>query len=389
MSKRFVGCVIDFIIVALFAELVFMGLLQITVNTSAYSAAEATVDEEIAFYEKLTEETHIVEYVDGSRVSADVIVLKNLYRAICLSYEVFGNDQQPDFIFDADHDVTINGTHSVENDNLAYFYMKYLSENASLNIEVKDDLFEIYKRAFGNDASFMFSFNKELSEIPVLNTQVAYYLFHYLFIDDSDNIGQTGATYYQSYYRGYSFMLEEAEQLILQSEPYYSTRYLRYKEAYCAEARYVNITLVISVVIACLVVLLIPRYLFGDGKTVGYKLLGLGVISSEGKAIKWYVPLAKTVLACFGAITIALVLYLFPPFNGVYDAMFLPLTVDTHISFGMIILIVAVITGIINAIGLFTNKRQTLLNLIFDDIVVDVHYLDEGERNDNNQGRDY
>ena len=93
-------------------------------NTSAYSAAEATVDEEIAFYEKLTEETHIVEYVDGSRVSADVIVLKNLYRAICLSYEVFGNDQQPDFIFDADHDVTINGTHSVENDNLAYFYMK-------------------------------------------------------------------------------------------------------------------------------------------------------------------------------------------------------------------------------------------------------------------------
>lgn len=37
ISKRFVGCVIDFIIVALFAELVFMGLLQIKVELAVIS----------------------------------------------------------------------------------------------------------------------------------------------------------------------------------------------------------------------------------------------------------------------------------------------------------------------------------------------------------------
>jgi len=126
MSKRFVCCVIDMILVALLAELVFMGLFQITQSTSAYSAAKATVKDEIAYYESLTEETHIVEYVDGARVSTDVIVLKNLYRAIYLSYEIFGNSQQPDFKFDTGHDVTKNGIHSVENDNIAYFYLKYL-----------------------------------------------------------------------------------------------------------------------------------------------------------------------------------------------------------------------------------------------------------------------
>lgn len=389
MSKRFVCCVIDLILVALLAELIFMGLFQITQNTSAYSAAKATVKDEIAYYESLTEETHIVEYVDGARVSTDVIVLKNLYRAICLSYEIFGNDQQPDFKFDTGHDVMKNGVHSVENDNVAYFYLRYLKNDNSLNIKANDDLFEIYKRSFGNDASFMFSFNKEVSEIPVLNTQVAYYLFHYLFINESDTIGKTGATYYQSYYNSYSNMLEEAELLILQSEPYYSTRYMNYKEAYCAEARYVNITLLASLFIACFIVLLIPRYLFKDGKTVGYKLFGLGVISANGEAGKWYVPLIKTVLACIGAIPISLILYLFAPFNGVYDAMFLPVTVDSTISLGVVILVVAIAVGIINAVGLFTNKRQNLLNLIFNDVVVDVHYLDEGERDDNNQGRDY
>ena len=225
-SKRFAACVIDMVLVAFVAELLFMGLLQITKNSEAYKAAEDTIAEEIAYYEELTEDTHIVEYVDGARVSVDVMVLKNISRAICLSYQLFGNAQQPDFEFAPDHDVTINGVHSVENDNIAYFYTVYSVENPDFGIEAERDIFEIYKKSFGDDAAFMFTFNREISDIPVLNTQVAYYLFHFLFVDSSDSIGQTGRTYYESYYNAYSNMLEEAESLILLSEPYNSTHYV-------------------------------------------------------------------------------------------------------------------------------------------------------------------
>ena len=388
-SKRFVCWVIDFTLVALVAGLIFSGLFQITKNTAAYKSAAEAIDEEVAYYERLTEETHIVEYVDGERVATDVVVLKNMYRAICLSYEVFGNNQQPDFKIDPGHDVMINGTHSVENDNVAYFYMKYLKNNSSMNIKAEDDLFEIYKKSFGNDASFMFSFNKDISQIPVLNTQVAYYLYHYLFIDSSDSVGQTGATYYQSYHTAYANMLNEAETLILQSEPYNSTHYADYKEAYCAQARYTNIALVISIFISCFIVLLIPRYLFKDEKTVSYKLFGLGVIRTDGQSNPWYVPLIKTVIDCFGFIPTAFILYLFPPFNGGYETMFMPINTSTRISFALVILIIMIIGGIINAFGLFTEKRQNLLNLIFGDIVVDVHYIDEGENREINHGRAY
>ena len=389
MSKRFVCCVIDLVLVALVAELIFMGLFLITKNTDAYRDATSAISDEIEYYESLTEKTHIVEYVDGERVTTDVIVLKNLCRAICLSYEVFGNDQQPEFSFGADHDVMKGGVHSVENDNVAYFYTVYLKSDPSIDVKVEGDIFEIYKKAFGKDATFMFSFNREISEIPVLNTQVAYYLFHYLFIDTADSIGQTGKTYYESYYNCYSYMLEEAETLILQSEPYYSTHYLDYREAYCAEARYTNIALIISIILASFIVLLIPRYIFGDGKTVGYKLLGLGVVRTDGEAGKWYVPLLKTTLASAGFIPVAFILYLFPPFGGGYEAMFVPTTVESKISFALVILIITVAGGIANAFGFFTAKRQTLSNLIFNDVVVDVHYLDDGEPKQANQGRDY
>ena len=380
LSKRFVCWAIDFILVALIAGAIFSGLFYITQNTSAYKAYNQIVEDEIAYYEQFTKETHIVEYVDGERVSTEVVVLKNLYRAICLSYEIFGNNQQPDFVIDSSHDVMINGVHSAENDNIAYFYTRYLKTNSNISVESKKDVFEIYKLAFGDDATFMFSFNRELSEIPVLNTQVAYYLFHYLFIDSSDSIGQTGATYYRSYYNAYANMLEEAETQIIKSEPYFSTHYADYKNAYSSEARLTNIALVVSIFIACFIVLLIPKYLFKDEKTLGYKLFGLGVIRTDGRANAWYVPLLKTIVSCFGFIPVSFILYLFPPFNGGYEAMFMPVSTDCNISLAIVILSIVIIGGIANAFSLFTYKRQNLFNLIFNDVVVDVHYLDEGER---------
>lgn len=387
-TRRFVCCVIDLLLIAILAEAIFAGSFLITKSSAAYIAADSAIEDEIRYYETLTAETHIVEYVEGERVSTDVVVLKNLYRAICLSYQVFGNDQQPDFVFDTNHDVMINGIHSVENDNVAYFYTHYLAENTSMGNGVIKDIFEIYKNSFGDDATFMFSFNKELSEVPVLNTQVAYYLFHYLFIDSSDSIGQTGATYYRSYYQAYSNMLEDAEQIIIASEPYNSTHYLSYKTAYCSQARYTNITLVISILVSSLILLLIPRYLFKDGRTVGYRLLGLGVVRSDGQVDPWYMTLIKTVIDSVGIIPIAFILYMFPPFNGGYEAMFMPIDPDSRLSFAMVVLAIAIIGGINNAFGLFTPKKQNLINMIFGDVVVDVNCPDE-DTDEINHGREY
>ena len=115
----------------------------------------------------------------------------------------------------------------------------------------------------------------------------------------------------------------------------------------------------------------------------------MGVIGADGQAIGWYVPLVKTVLACFGAIPVAFILYLFPPFNGGFEAMFVPVNTQSSISLALVILAVMAIGGIVNVFSLFTYKRQSLLNLFFRDVVVDVHHVDEGERDETNHGRSY
>lgn len=388
-GRRFVCWVTDMLLVALLAELLFMTALPITQNSGRYQAAEKAVAEEIAYYEQMTAQSHIVEYVDGQRVDTDVVVLKNLYRAICLSYEVYGNAQSPDFCITPGHDVTINGTHSPENDNVAYFYTYYLRENPHIASPAGGDLFEIYRRAFGEDAAFFFTYNREVSPLPVLNTQVAYYLFHFLFIDETDSIGQTGATYYRAYHSAYTNMLEEAEMLLLQSEPYYSTHYLCYRQAYCAQARYTNFTLVLAIFVSCFAVLLIPKCLFRDERTVGYRLFGLGVIGIDGQPNRWYVPLLKTLISCFGAIPLAFILYLFPPFGGRFEAMFVPVNPDSRLSLGLVILVITVLGGLANAVGLFTGRRQNLWNLIFGDLVVDTHDTEGDPQEQTGHGRPY
>jgi hypothetical protein len=134
--------------------------------------------------------------------------------------------------------------------------------------------------------------------------------------------------------------------------------------------------------------MLSARYLLKDGCGVGYKLFGLGVISNDGEAVLPHITLIKTVIESVGAIPIAFILYLFPPFNGGYEAMFMPVTTDGRLSFAMIILSIMLIYGISNAIGLFTQKKQSLLNMLFGEVIVDSHCPDEGEE-PINHGREY
>ena len=113
------------------------------------------------------------------------------------------------------------------------------------------------------------------------------------------------------------------------------------------------------------------------------------MIRTDGKSNQWYVPLIKTIVDAFRCIPLAFILYLFPPFNGGYEAMFVPTRLGSKISFAWIILLVTAVGWTISIFGLFTSKRQNLLNMVFDDVVVDVHRIDKDEPEPTNHGRSY
>jgi len=396
MRKRFASCVIDMIIVLFITALVFSGIFKITENTNAYKEEAKIVNSEIEYYNNFIEETHIGEYEDDKRISEEIIAYKNINRAIYLSYLSLGNNNQNEYIIDNNHNVTKYGLSSLENDNIAYFYTQYIPENDTegkiINMYGQEPigyLYDLYRDAFGTEFSLMFTLDKNINEMPILNAYVSYCIFHYLYIEDGDTIGEKGMDYYNLFSDAYVKMLEDATKSIIDSEPYHSTHYVLYLEAYRNQARYTNIGLLISLFIAYLIGVLLPKLLFKYERTIGCRLLGLGVIRMDGTKNKWYITLIKSLIGCIGYVIITMICYLFPPFNGRFEAFYAPFSINVNISLSLVALIILIIGTIVNMIGLFTHYRQNAINLIFNDKVVDTHYLDEGDIDDQYEGKSY
>ena len=69
--------------------------------------------------------------------------------------------------------------------------------------------------------------------------------------------------------------------------------------------------------------------------------------------------------------------------------MFLPIYPNSNINFGLVLLITSIIGVVNNVFILFTHYCQNLINILFKDRVVDIHYLDEGDNDDKYEGRSY
>ena len=389
-GKRFVSCFIDMILCGLIALLFFQGGSAIAFQSKSYTDAGKIIDEEIKYYIDWTEESHVVEYLDkenGVRKDTEVMVYENLLRAIYHSYSVLGNAQQPDFTLDGYDSVIKFGESSLENDTVAYFYTNYGPKNGLTTLEGKTEslyLFELYQETFKLNSS-MFVFNLEVSEVPVLTTQAAYSILYYFINNSDDTIGQQGLDYYNAFYDSYGYLLLNAENIMIRSEPYYSEHYTLYYDALSVQARITNITLIISIFISYLITVLLPKFLFKDERSLGRVIMKLGTVDEEKDPISIISIILKSVIEIIGFMFIAFIIYMFPPFNGVYDAMMTPFIGEYNLT--IILLVIAIIALLINAFSLFTHYRQNLIDMIFHHQVVDLHYLDLGDIDDESEGK--
>lgn len=395
-GKRFVSFFIDFIVVFIFTYLIFLGGFEITKRTDSYKYAQGIVSDEIAYYVDYSEETHVVEYLEkesATRKDSDGIIIENLCRAIVHSYNVLGNSDLPEFKIEDYSSVLKYGEATSQTDTISYFYTQYIPQHPERNISNLDGkdpivyLFDTYKQSFGDNAE-IFIFNQEKSEIPLLNIRTAYYISYFLKYDSEDNIGEKGLDYYNAYYNAYNIMLEQAEMLIIKSEPYYTDHYLVYQKYQNKQSAYVNYTILASLVLGYLVGSLLPKLLFKDDRTIGRLVMGLGVITKDNEKTKWYVKLIHSICGIFGFISIITIIYMFPPFYGNYDFMMVPL-IGNNYSFSLVILFfVILIIAMINYIPLlFNHTRQSLLDFALRISVVDSRHIDEGDKDDPTEGK--
>lgn len=395
-GKRFVSFLIDFIVVFAVSYFIFLAAFEITKTTGTYSDANRAVADEIAYYAEFASDSHIVEYVDDAkteRKDADIIVLENCNRAIYRSFLFFGNEQEPDFVISSEHAAAQFGEASADTDTISYFYLRYIPSSADRQIvsygtkDAQTYLFDKYKVAFAQ-SSTMFTFDPANSEIPTLNTQSAYALFHYLYESSEDTLGQTGSSLYSSFYSAYAFLLEEAEELLIKSEPYYSEHYKKYQSSYYLQGRCIVATLCASVAVGYCIGILLPKLLFKDERTIGRKIMKQGVITREKEKVRWHMTLSYSVLGIVGYMSTMILMFVFPPFKGNYDVLMMPLFNDASaVSMSLVIVIIAMVAAANAVFSLFTHYKTCIADALLRCRVVDAHYLDEGDFDERTEGK--
>ena len=172
---------------------------------------------------------------------------------------------------------------------------------------------------------------------------------------------------------------------MIRSEPYYSTHYKDYYNALSVQARITNIALIISIFVAYVIGVFIPKLLFKDERTIGRVLMKLGAINEEREPVSLVSVIVRSILEAIGYTFVAFIIYMFPPFNGSFNAMLTPFVGE--LSLTMLLLLIALISIIINVFMLFTHYGQNLINMIFRDRVVDLRLIDYGDRDEEYEGK--
>ena len=383
------------IICCVLALCISIGTSAFAHNTKAYIEAGKIVDEEIVYFYDWAESAHVVEFIDKENnvmKDTDIMVYENLLRAIYHSYVVLGTDQQPEFNLEGKDMITKYGQSSLLNDTVSYFYTTFGPENDLVNLNNKTKsqfMFDMYEENFGTKSS-MFVYNLDISDVPVLTTQAAYSIIYYFENDSDDALGKTGLDNYNAFYDAYAYMLRNAQDIMIRSEPYYSTHYTRYFDSYSMQARISNISLIIAIFFGYLIGVFLPKLIFKDGRTIGRVIMKLGVINqydddTDETHISIGVVCLRSLFEIVGYMFVAFIMYMFAPFNGVYDAMMTPFIGEVNLM--IVLIIITLISLVINAVALFTHYRQNLIDLIFRNLVVDLHYMDMGDPDDEYEGK--
>lgn len=406
-GKRFLSFCIDYVLVLLVSYLIFLLGYEVIKSNNSYVNAGNIVDQEIEYYNDFVEDTRIVEFVDGERVDNQVTILKNACRAI---YHAYQNTSSPDFVIpdselhgsiinaDGTETITVSsyGEASLESDDVAYFYTKYVVENSDkqivnyYNSTPLEYLYSIYNKYF--DGYGIYANNNDGVSIPCLTPEAASKMYIYLFnqemqVNNNDLWQECKDTFY-NFMTGYKGMLDESENLLVRSEPYYSTHYVVYRKYYEMQGQYVNYGLLCSFSISYLLVMLLPKLLLRDGRTLGRLVMSLGVISNTSENIPWYATVIQSTLGVIGFMSTMLLIYLFKPFNGVYDFMMMPLLPSlSWFTMGSLFLIIVIAAITIYISTLFMHYKTSLVDLLTRCNVVDLKHIDEGDYDDQYEGK--
>lgn len=397
-THHFLAYIIDLILVFITSYLLFLGGNSITTNSKSYKKNYAKYTEEVTYYQDVLVEAHVAEYLsrednylaDDEDLSIKMAISQVIYSHSKDSNNEFSENPLPklqqtyvgSFYQDAFTSI------SFENDYVSKFLIEYVpahNENQNL-VRYNDDtptaytmkFYEKYARNYDN-ISFVFENN---DSIPYLKPSVANSVYKFLVRLDTSNRNA-----YDSFVNFYSEMLQKCEDIVFNSSEYQNGHYQEYLKYRKKVTQAIDTTIILSIFLAYFPVILLPMFIFKDGRSLGKIILRIGTINTDKSEVELWKWLIRSVMGGLSFLFLAFFIVLLPPFNGLSYIMYLP-----YISLGKldltlisIVIISFVFTAINGILILLSHEKRSISDFIFKTITVDVTALDEPDTDEKNE----
>lgn len=348
---------------AYFFDALYVLVLTIAINyagiaivktTSFYNENSALVNQNAYELYSLESEARLIDLYDFDEVKQDEPISqesqyqKYLYRLLLRSDEVSGNALLGENKFDYIPKNTL--TLSIDNDYLAYFYVKFIPENPNkglpeINIEPIDYFNEnILKNVNEN------YFSLDENEYYYLNFDYAKDLYSYLFIDKAN---QNGETIYNALYDFFNETINDSLTSFMNYVPFkekYEEYRMNYQKLVGVSVGTNVISYAISFVVLLVVVPIIDRK---NHRTLGNLSTKIAPFDYEDKKLSLPKVLLKNLLFFVDTYWINLIVSFFTIGNAGNNFVFFNIGSFEFINFylmliSMVVLVANIVTGIVN-----------------------------------------
>lgn len=392
-TLHFLAYVIDFLLVAVVAYLVFLGGHAIVSNTDNYKNNYSKYEAEITYYQDMIVDAHIAEYLDrdtGYIADREDMTVKMAISQILLSYS-HDNNESPEFTEDPSVKLKAQYTGtfysdcfakaSFENDYISRFFMEYAplhnEGNELVDFDGKDPqvyVISYYKTHVAKYGNVKLIYSSDDSAIPFLKTNVANSIYQFLIRADGYD-----RTAYDSFVNFYTEMLSDCENKVFNTSSYQNGHYQDYLSYRHNVIVSIDTTLIISILLAYYIAVFLPQMIFKDGRSLGRIFLKTASINTDKSETEVWKVILRSVLGAISSLYIAFFLALLPPFNGASLILYLPFISIGALDITLlnIIIIVFMLSAANGVFMLFTHEKRSLTDLIFKTITVDVTLLDE------------
>ena len=387
LTKRTLSWAIDFIVQIILTTALFFSMFAIFQITPQYKESQQIITEEVNYYNNKIEETGIAEFLDDenkNRVEFNIISYEVIPRMILTSYEYEKNTNATGKYFPQDQEIKIekgNGQRYFSAlrkdaqpgqeglDNAAYFFETYIPSHpeekiVGSDVDSTDYYLSYYDKETSSGVANAFLPKTTDPNFRIIKPEYAYQMYRYVVApkDEKDNF-ETGKKYFDAISEFYAVILQDAEDLFLNSEPYKSTHLKAYYEQKYYQERTFIIFAFLSSILGYLLGVFLPQFIFQQGRTIGRLATGLMVVDKTRAPVTILPLLIRNGIGIFSCFISSILVCAFPPFSGNYEFFLIDMFDSFHFNYASLLVIIGLVCLVFNAVGFFTRNHLTLSDL--------------------------